>query len=121
MQRVIGYAVAIVIGIAVVGYKFSQKGDQSQQVRDEVVAILEEAPDYETHGTLYLGWLDAHHEVVFDKHHMMGGRRSGQSFDGGAYLEEIFDAMVADATAAGYTDQAAEIQILRQTVYWEDE
>lgn len=119
MGRLAGTVIALIIGIVVVTMKFSARDDSSQTVHDEIVAYLEQIPDYNTYGSLYLQWFDAHHEEAFHEHYMMGGRRSSAHFNGNDYLDDVFEAMSNDAFAAGYKDQAANIEALRKQIDFE--
>jgi len=118
-SRFIGTGIAVVVLIAVVGYKFVKRDDAGEEVRLQMMGYLEELPDYQTHASLYNSWFDAHHETVFEEHYRMGSRRVRSSFDGSAYLDDLFVAMAVDAAAAGYEDQARSLRDLRDQLVWD--
>ncbi len=110
MGKLVGILLAIVIGGSLSYMKFSQQDDDSAEVREMAIAVMEDRlPTYETHEALYVQWLDAHHPAIFDRHYMMGGRRSGASFDEVAYWEDIFAAIADSAARDGYTNCEADI------------
>lgn len=121
MQRAFGIIVAVIIGIAVVGYKFSQKSDLSAEVHDRTLAALSELPDYDRSRKLYDAWFNIHHQMAFDANHRMGGRRSAPSFDGDGYLHDLFTAMISSADSMGRSDQAYQLRKMADQISWEEE
>lgn len=117
-SRVAGSLIAVCLLIAGLIYMNIQKGDERVQLHDEVLAQLETLPDYAMYGSLYNQWLDENHDACFDANYSIGrhGGRYGRyesTFDSDLYLDELFDAMIHAATAAGYTDQAEQLRGLR--------
>ncbi|HZW09331.1 MAG TPA: hypothetical protein VFF69_05450 [Phycisphaerales bacterium] len=120
-SRFAGIGITLVIIAALVGYKFMQKGDRAEEIRQQVMTQLEALPDFETHALLYTTWFDAHHDTIFEQHFHMGGRRVPARFDGDEYIHDLFTAMVVDATAAGYEEQADRLRELGDSLYIESE
>ena len=106
----------LVVGLIYVNMK---KGDESIDMHDEILAQFEHLPDYPTHGSLYNGWLDQHHEAAFDANYTIerhGGRRGRTvtSFNDVGYLDDLFSAMATSAVQAGYKEQAEHLKHLRE-------
>lgn len=120
-SRLVGSLITLVIIGCLVGYRFMQKDDEAEQIRVQVMGYIEQLPDFDTHALLYTTWFDAHHETLFEQHYRMGGRRVASSFNGDAYIDDLFTAMAIDATAEGYTDQAALLRELGESLYLEPE
>lgn len=118
-SRLIGIVIALVIAAAAVGYRFTQRDSEGEDMREQVMTHLQSLPDFDTHGSLYCEWFEAHHEDVFNRHYHIGGRRSRSWFDGDAYLEDLFIAMGTEAAAAGYQLQAEQLQELGDSLYME--
>ncbi|MBK7404067.1 MAG: hypothetical protein IPJ41_05410 [Phycisphaerales bacterium] len=118
-------AAAIVVGLVIAGcvlfFKFSERDSRADEVHDEIAGYFVALPDYQTHGSLYMQWLDAHHSDLFNQHYHLGSRYLPPHFDGGLYIGDLFQAMIHDASQAGYKDQAENLRILSKNVDWVDE
>lgn len=119
--RAAGIVLGCIIAVIAIGYKFTQRDSQGEDYRQQMVSMIEQLPDYNTHGSLYLQWFDENHETCFNNNYHLGGRRSASWLDGDAYLDELFTAMAAAASRAGYTEQAENIRVLQSEVYFEEE
>jgi hypothetical protein len=120
--RVVGSLIAVCLLIGGFMYANMQKGDERVELHGEMLGQLETLPDYATHGSLYNGWLDQHHDASFDANYTVerrGGRygRTVSSFDSNAYLDDLFNSMAGSAAAAGYEEQAAHLRELREGLY----
>lgn len=117
--RVIGWGIAAVIIACLIGYKVMERDEQVEQFRHEMVQHISSLPDFDTHGSLYIQWFDTHHEHCFTEHYDLGSRRRAPSFDGDAYMTDIFNAMVTDAVASGYKEQADHLRTLQDALDYE--
>ncbi|MEM1184331.1 MAG: hypothetical protein AAGI53_04930 [Planctomycetota bacterium] len=112
MERLGGIVVALVIVGGLIFWRFSEKGGNSSEVHDIAVEMLESTPNWESHQTLYVQWLDEHHETCFEQYYDMGGRRQSASFDEFAYWNDLFPQMAASADRDGYDNCAEHIRAL---------
>jgi hypothetical protein len=119
--RVGGWILAGVVVLGLIGYKFMKKDEVAENHRQQMVAFLEELPDFDTHGSLYMQWFDANHDWCFEENFTMGSRRIPARFDGEGYLDDIFPAMITAANDAGYADQAKQLRTLADELYWGEE
>ncbi len=120
MVKAGGIIVAVVIAIVAVGFKFSNKSDASDDVREQVTTLLVTLPDYEQARDYYEGLCDTHHELAFEEHYKMGSRRTGASFDHNGYIHDLLQRMAADAQRSGYEPQAKHLRELEKDVYVEE-
>ena len=116
MQKLAGIVIALLIGSGVVWMKYSDKGNSSAEVREAMLAIIASAPDYAEHQPYYQTLLDRHHELLFDEHYKMGGRRSSGSFDAQQYAETLFQAMANDAKREGHEAEAGFLQVMHDSI-----
>ena len=116
-------AIGILLGMAVLGgvlwWKFSMAEEQSADVRRQISAELAGLPDYAERGELYQELLATHHDPAFDAHHSMGSRRTDARFDGEAYMDDLFVAMIADAESRGEEECATMLRALRADLVWD--
>jgi hypothetical protein len=120
-SRLASIGITLVIVLALVGYRFMKKDDRAEEVRQQIMTHLEDLPDFETHALLYTTWFDTYHDTTFEQHFQMGGRRTPARFDGDEYIQDLFTAMIGEARAAGYEEQADRLRELRDSLYIESE
>ncbi|MBK7404066.1 MAG: hypothetical protein IPJ41_05405 [Phycisphaerales bacterium] len=113
MAKRIGSAVLfIILFLAIWGYQTNKQAERSTEVHDEMVAMFQEFPDFQTHGPLYTQWLDAHHEESFERYFHTASRFHGSYFEEEKYVAATLEAMIGDADAAGSTEQAEHLREL---------
>jgi len=120
-SKVIGIVLVLAILGGVLWWKFSLAEEQSAEVRQQIAAELEELPDYAERSELYTELLETHHDAAFDAHHSMGSRRAGARFDGEAYMDDLFAAMIADAESRGEGACANMLRVLRADLVWDQQ
>ena len=126
-SRVIGSIIALALLVAGITYNNMRKDDQGLDMHEDMLALIEQVPDYATHGSLYNTWFDQNHEIAFNNNYLIeysGGRRMRNSqvtFDGEGYLTDLFDAMATQAATEGYKEQAQNLRTLREQLVWDYE
>ena len=125
-SRVIGSLIALALLVAGIAYNNMRRDDQGLDMHESMLALIEQVPDYSTHGSLYNTWFDQNHETAFNNNYTIeySGRRmrnSQTTFDGDGYLTDLFDAMATQATTEGYKEQAQNLRTLREQLSWEYE
>lgn len=115
------YIVPIVIVIAIIAYKFVGKDNLKEECKEQVWQQMHNLPDFAASQPYYYDLLAHHHEDAFDHHFTMGGRRTVSKFDGNAYLDELFAAMIREAKGSKHDNEAKALEELRPNIEWEHE
>lgn len=113
-----GKGIGLLLAVLVVGgtaiMKVRNKGDIDNQTKTQFVEVLEAAmPNYNTHGPLYLEWLDIAHPKAFEASFDLGGRREANTFDEDAYVDACLREMAKAARARRYSDCADHLEEFR--------
>lgn len=117
-----GMLIGAAVLIAAVFFAVGQKGNRRDEVREEVTVAMERMPDYAANGPWYYELLFRHHDACFDKAYVVeqvgSGRRARTktTFYRDAYLDDVFEAMIADARRQGREKQAEHLAALRPTI-----
>jgi len=105
MKKVLSRVVPIAVVIAVVvGIKLHNKGKASDQVREQVMALVREFPGYAENQAYYDEAFLACHAKGFEHSYKIGGRRTSSSFDEKRYLAILIALMKQKATEDGKTE-----------------
>ena len=113
--RIVGGILVVLVVIGGLYYKYGAKDRVGEQAKRDVIVLMHKLPDYSSYEGLYEQLVETHSKEIFDRHasmHSVGRRSVRVDFDEEAYLDELFEAMAADAEAQGYKKQAAEIRAL---------
>lgn len=95
-EKAIGIIVAVCIAGGVLWWKFGKQDDVSDAMYQEALALFETLPNYAGNEDEYAESLERVHDGVFDRHYMMGGRRTSARFDEDAYWTDLFATMATD-------------------------
>lgn len=120
-SRLLTYGAGALIACGVIWYKYSQKGDIERDCREQILTHMHNMPDFAGNEPLYTELLDHHHEMAFDHHYTIGGRRSSSKFDSEGYLDELFGSMADEAQRRQQTKAAEHLRELRTHITFEDE
>jgi hypothetical protein len=96
-RKLLGIGVTIVLVAGVVWLRFRNRSDDSKQVRDEMMAVIENMPEFEKNSELLTEWANRAHESAFSAAYSMGGRRTRAKFDEGPYVKAFFESMISQA------------------------
>ncbi len=101
MQKAIAIVIGLCIGGALVVGRFVHLAEVGSEARDVVASYCKHMPSYATDSAYIDDLLEATHEVAFDRHDDLGGRRRAASFDTEAYFFDMFTDMAQQAKADG--------------------
>ncbi len=119
-RKLLGIIVTVLVLAGVVWLKLRNRGDDSQQIRGEMMAVIESMPEFEKNSELLTEWTDRAHETAFAAAYTMAGRRTRAKFDDERYVKAFFESMISQAriqqkktlTRAALSTRGAQKQIL---------
>ncbi|MEX2169739.1 MAG: hypothetical protein WD851_10540 [Pirellulales bacterium] len=117
MSKLLSCIVPIAVLIAaVLGWKFYNKNQASDAVREQAVVLVQAFPGYEENKAYYDSAFDELHDKAFDGAYNMGGRRTSSSFDEEQYLTFLIGLFHRKAIADDKNDIAKALASYRQTL-----
>ena len=99
-KRLLGVALAILVIGGVIWLKLSDRADDSQAVRSDIMAALAEIDGYAEHEQFLLQRADLAHERAFGEAYNVGGRRRAAQFDERQYVQVFFHDLIQAAQQA---------------------
>ncbi len=90
-------AIALLIAIGVIWNKMSDRSEDSDVIRAEVMELLKEVDTYDRNSGLLEVYAKTAHQRAFNEAYSMGSRRRRASFDDEVYVRVFFNSLVKSA------------------------
>jgi hypothetical protein len=107
--------VALIVAV-VLGIKFYNKIQASDQVRQQARALIAQFPEYSESKEYYDSAFERLHGKAFDQSYSMGGRRTASKFDENKYLTVLIALVQRDASQAGKKQIAESLDMHRKSL-----
>jgi hypothetical protein len=95
-------------------FKLSNKSSDDKEVRNEMIELVHDFPDYAENSSYYTQLIDRYHHEAFEAAYSLGGRRTAAKIDAKLYLVQISSRMAAKASADGKSSVAKTLTIFNQ-------
>jgi hypothetical protein len=93
MRNVVGFVLLIAV---VVGVKMWNRGDQSGDVRAEMMPHIQSMPEYAANAAYLDECFDRAHSHAFSESYSLGGRRRAAKLDYDKYMDVLFTRMAQE-------------------------
>lgn len=98
------------------GIKLFNKSRDDLEVKQEMIQVVHEFPNYSSNANYYDGLVERYHQQAFAAAYSMGGRHTRAKLDAKLYLVQISGMMANKASSDGKTDVAQALTYFNQAI-----